>query len=424
MRKIIYILVLLLVIFIIAIYGSLWSTPKEKNNCSIPDVDDMSKINFRDYDSILVAASTLYEANELKMLMQGEQYREAWSQPVKVPIVFLDTLFGGMSILKEGGGKQTHSLKMASKNGVIYTLRSINKDPEPLVPEFAVSLGLENIVIDGISAQHPYGAILSAELSNKAQILHTNPKVVFVPKQKALDKYNNNYGNRLYLLEYETEGDINWTDYTNITELLDTEDLQELKLELKNNLSIDISALIRSRLFDFLIGDWDRHTKQWGWAIQKEANGRYVAIPIPGDRDNAFFKSDGLIPSILNNKNVIPEMRPFEKDIDFLEGLVYPFDRYFLLNVEEELFVAEAKKLQELLSDEAIEESLKVWPKTIVDLDGELITDKIKSRRERLLDYAKGFKEIIDKKGILTEPLKGSDDAKISASLIACFECE
>jgi hypothetical protein len=52
-----------------------------------------------------------------------------------VPVVLLDSLSGGLKIIKEGGGKQTESLKLLATNGIYYTLRSINKKTDALIPE-------------------------------------------------------------------------------------------------------------------------------------------------------------------------------------------------------------------------------------------------------------------------------------------------
>jgi len=209
MKRLFYILLGVLLVLIILIYWALSSTSKTFQTCKIVNSEYVESIDFKEHDSVLVAASSLYEANDLKTFMQGNQYREVWSTPVMVPIVFLDTLFGGMTIVKEGGGKQTHSLRLKSEEGIEYSLRSINKDPKPLIPEFAKTLGLENIVVDGISAQHPYAALVVAQLSDHVDIINTHPKLVFVPKQKRLSQYNERYGNRLFFLEYETEGDVN-----------------------------------------------------------------------------------------------------------------------------------------------------------------------------------------------------------------------
>lgn len=423
MKKILSVILVFTILFIGLVYFSVWGSGEESKTSTIGDLQDMEETDFTKYDSVVIAASTLYEGNALKEMMQGKNYRSAWSTPIKVPVVFLDTLEGGMEIVEEGGGKQTHSLRLRSEDGVLYSLRSIKKDPGPLVPEFARTLGLENIVIDGISAQHPYGALAAASLSDAAGILHTDPRLVFVPKQEFLGDYNKKYGNQLFFLEYETEGEMNWTPYKNVVEIVDTEDLQELKGEMGERLQIDENKLVRARLFDLLIGDWDRHAKQWGWVL-KENNGRYLAIPLPGDRDNAFFHPSGIIPGIVTNKNVQPLVRPFEKEIDYMPGLVYPFDIYFLHNTSESVFLEEAEALRQNLSDEKIEEAFKTWPTEIRKLDENEIVAKIKNRRDHLIEYATEFRKAIQDRPLLSEPLKGSEDLDLNQGLLSCFECD
>lgn len=422
MKKILLIIGIILVVFIVLIYISVSGPAEELKTYEIEGIENLTDIDFKEHDSILIAASTLYKGNVLKKLMQGGNYRNAWSTPIKVPVVFLDTLKGGMKIVKEGGGKQTHSLRLKTKKEAIYTLRSINKDPKPLVPEFAHTLGMENIVIDGISAQHPYAAVVVAALADEIDVLHTHPQIVFVPEQSALDEYNDKYGNRLYLLEYETKGKKNWTTFKDVDEIMDTDNLQKLKMKHGDKVSVDKRALVRARLFDLLIGDWDRHAKQWGWVVQKNDD-YYKAIPLPADRDNAFFNISGLVPTIISNQNITPELRPFQKEIDYLPGLVMPFDVYFLQSVPLEMFIEEAKYIQQHLTNEAVDKALKVWPATFYDLDGKEIAAKIKIRRNDLTDYAKRFKEVLDTKELLQEPLKGSEDVELSDGLIECFDC-
>jgi len=423
MKKVLIILLGVVVILIGLIYFSVSGTQKTFETCTISNFEDLKRTNFRNHDSVLIAPSTLYEANLLKDLVQGSNYRNAWSEKVKFPIVFLDTLYGGMEIIKEGGGKQTHSLKLRSKNGIIYTLRSVTKDPEKLIPEIAEDLGLENIIVDGISAQHPYAAILAAELAQALDILHTHPRMVFIPKQDVLGDFNEKFGNRLFLLEYETESKTNWTSLKNVSEIIETKDLQKLKFETKAKISVNQEALIKVRLFDLLIGDWDRHAEQWGWVIQKSDRGN-IAIPVAGDRDNAFFNISGLIPSIITNKNIEPLVRPFEKEIDHMPGLVYPFDRYFLSNTSEEMFVAQAGELQKSLSDEKIAKAFEVWPEKIRKLNEKEITEKLKSRRNKLQEYAAQFFQQIQEQGRLSNALKGSEDLELSSSQLSCFECD
>ena len=423
MKKVLGAIILILIVFFVLVYISVSSTKKESSTAHILNSEDMEAIDFKKHDSVMLSISTLYEGSGLKDLMQGHNYREAWAEPVKIPVAFLDTLRGGLEIKEEGGGKQTHSLKLENPEGIMYTLRSVNKDPQPLVPEIAKRLGLENIIIDGISGQHPFGAILSASLSDKAGVLHTHPQMLFIPKQKDLGKFNKNYGNKIFLLEYETESDVNWTKIKNAHEIIETDDLQELKAKYGNHLKIDEHALVRLRLFDMLIGDWDRHAKQWGWVMQQQED-NYTAIPLAGDRDNAFFNLDGVIPAIMTNENVQPLVRPFQKNIEYMPGLVYPFDVYFLHTTAKEVFIEEAENLQKSMSDKNITEAFKVWPKSIYKLNGDEIMEKVKSRRDHLVEYAIEFYDIIQKRGLLEAPLKGSEDLEIPAGLIQCFECD
>ncbi|AVR45886.1 hypothetical protein C7S20_11840 [Christiangramia fulva] len=423
MKKLLVGFLMIIVLFIGLLYISVSSTDKKRSSVTVTSGKKLENIDFRKHDSIKLAISTLYEGEEIKNLMQGSNYRQTWATPVKFPVAYLDTLKGGMKILGEGGGHQTHSLKLLASNGVEYSLRSVNKDPAPVVPEIAKKLGLENVVIDGISAQHPYGAILAAALSEKAGVLHTHPQMVFIPKQKKLGKYNDQYGNHLYLLEYETESDVNWTSF-DADKIIETDDLQELKQEKGDKLHIDKPALVRARLFDIIIGDWDRHAKQWGWVLKNEKGNYITAIPLAGDRDNAFFDIDGILPEILTNPHIQPLVRPYNKDIDYMKGLVYPFDVYFLKDTPQEVFINQAEILQKNLNDKAIEEAFKVWPDTIYKLTGREIKSKIKYRRDHLKEYARSFKNIIDQKGYVDQPLKGSDDVDIDKALIKCFECD
>src|SRR5690606_22492932 len=63
----------------------------------------------------------------------------------------------------------------------------------------------------------------------------------------------------------------------------------------KEDIKIDKSLYIRSRLFDNIIGDWDRHQDQWRWARKKDLNGGVIYLPIPRDRDQTYSNFDGIM---------------------------------------------------------------------------------------------------------------------------------
>ncbi len=378
--------------------------------------------NIGNKDSIELSASTSYQADALQAFLQGNNYRQSWAVKVKVPILYLDTLYGGVSIVKEGGGMQTKSLRLKAKNGLILTLRSIIKNPEPLVPNYLKSLNLENIVMDGISGQHPYASVVVSKLADAINIMHTHPKLVFLPNQLGLNNGYSSYANQLYWLEFENKGNYNWTIFKDVIKIVDTEDLQELKQDLKDSLQIDKKLLIRSRLFDLVIGDWDRHAKQWGWIVQKESN-TYKAIPLPTDRDNAFFDVEGIINNLITDKSITPHLQNFENDIEYIEGQVYDFDVYFLQNKGLEDFIAEAEYIQHHLTNDAIENAFEVWNTELYNLNARELIRKIKSRRDHLKLTATKFYNALKNRPLLDKPLKGSDASDTVGTHIQCFEC-
>lgn len=419
MKKFFLFLLICFLLFIGLVYWSVSVGPSEVKISEVIGPAAVSPEDFRSLKEVKVLPTNQYRANGIKRFMQGRNYRNVWEAPISAEVFFLDSF----DILEEGGGSQTRSLELRGSDSIIYSLRSINKHPDALIPSLAKTLGLENIIVDGISAQHPYGALLAASLADAAGILHTHPRIVYVPDQSAMSKYPE-YANRLYLLEHETEGEVNWTSYDNVLKIIETDDLLELKAEMGDQLKIDIRQLVRARLFDILIGDWDRHAKQWGWVLQQRGKEIY-AIPLPGDRDNAFFRIDGVLPTIITNKLVQPMVRPFEKDIDHLPGYAfYPFDYYFLNAVPEKVFLEEAKALQDSLTDENIEEALQKWSRKSSHLNATEIAEKLKNRRNKLPEYSREFKREIEKGKAAGKPLKGSEDLNLPPHLQACFNCK
>ena len=71
--------------------------------------------------------------------------------------------------------------------------------------------------------------------------------------------------------------------------------------------AIDAQALLKARLVDIFMGDWDRHRKQWRWA---KLPGNPLWVPIPEDRDQAFSRYEGLAPRHgPRHRPALPELR-------------------------------------------------------------------------------------------------------------------
>src|SRR5262245_2411752 len=76
----------------------------------------------------VVIAGKEYKRSGYHNFFWGKHYRREWAQPVRVNNFYLDTAQGGLIPYAIGGGRQSKSLRLRSKAGKEYVLRSVNKD--------------------------------------------------------------------------------------------------------------------------------------------------------------------------------------------------------------------------------------------------------------------------------------------------------
>src|SRR5690606_5115015 len=149
------------------------------------------------------------------------------------------------------------------------------------------------------------GALIIPPLAGAAGIYHTNPQLVYLPDDPRLGIYRSVFAGRLMLFEEHADGD--WSDKSfcgNSYNIINTGKALK-KIEKDNDNPVDQHFVLRSSLFDMLIGDWDRRHDHWRWASVVEGKQeRYRAIL--GDRDQAFFAIGGLLPRLWRRKWAMP----------------------------------------------------------------------------------------------------------------------
>ena len=352
----------------------------------LPSADEFN-VDFSD-STVFVNASDQYETENPGLL--GENYRKAWKTKVEVPVFDIAREKGGLEIVKRGGGQQTRSLRLEAKNEKQYVLRSVEKYAEKAIPEELLSTVGEDLVQDQISASHPYAAYVIPPLAEAAEIYHTNPKLVYIPDDPRFGKYRVDFANSMALFEERPDDDWEDADYFgNSKKIMGTPDVLE-ELYDDNDNRIDQQWVLKSRLFDMFIGDWDRHDDQWRWASFKESGGR-IFRPIPRDRDQAFFVNQGFIMNKVKRKWAMPKFQGFDYKFSYVPGFNFNaryFDRDFLNEPSLQDWINTADSLQQRLTDEVIENAIRQWPKPIYEIDGEEVIAKLKSQRSHLKDYA------------------------------------
>ncbi|MEP0984501.1 metallophosphoesterase [Ekhidna sp.] len=353
-------------------------------------IQELAPLDFSD-STVTVAASRKYEGAKGKYRWLGKNYRDVWSTPIEVEVFDIGTEKGGLDVVKKGGGMQTKSLRLVAEDGREYVLRSIEKFPENAIPTALQKTFAQDIVEDQISASHPYGAFIVPPLAEAVNIYHTNPKPVFIPDDPRLGQFQNTFAGTLALYEERPNEAASRDAYFGGGEDIDGTDTVIENLREDNDNEVDQNFVVRNRIFDMWIGDWDRHDDQWRWAqIDKEKGNIYR--PIPRDRDQVFFINEGIIPKIAARKWALPKIEGFDDEVDWAPGLSQNarfFDRTFMNEPDWEDWQEQIRFLKNNLTDDVIENALTNWPDPIEELTGKRIGSSLKARRANMESYAR-----------------------------------
>jgi hypothetical protein len=357
----------------------------------IPVTDSIHQVayTFKDKDTVLAAASDRYKAKfGFRKIFLGANYRKEWGTPVAMREFNISKEKGGLTIKSLGGGNQTKSLRLVDKNGTEWALRSVDKDPEKALPANLRGTLAQGIVQDMISASHPYAALVIPDLARAVGVITPDPEFFLVPDDPAFGLYRKIFANTVVMLENRDPG---FVDTKSTSKVIN-------KMLEDNEQHIDQEKVLNARLLDMLIGDFDRHEDQWKWGTADTGVGK-LYYPIPKDRDQAFFNSDGLLLKLLS-KQEMPFLQGFKKKIRDINGFNYvarDFDRFFLNNLDEAAWKRITLNFQQQLTNEVIQHAVTRFPPAIVPLDAKIIAEKLISRRDILLKNALKYYRFISK---------------------------
>jgi len=368
---------------------------------SSPEIDRVDDFIFSStFSEDTIYPGFKFKNNKLTHFFLGTHYRNDWIVPFRVKIFRLEEFAGGVKILKKGGGVQTKSLRLINGQNKEYVLRTIRKFQDKALPEELKGTAIENFFIDQVSGLHPYGSFVIPYLAEAAGVYHTNPILVYIPYKNSLGEYSSEFGGHLALLEERPDDEhAQLESFGKPTKIIGTEKLIENVYE-DNDRYVNQEAMLRARLFDMWVGDWDRHEDQWRWAAFYNED-EVIYSPIPRDRDYVFFSYDGLLPYISSRKWGNRFRRDFMHEITDEFGLNFKavnIDRAFLYKLSFDDWMRITEELVNRLSDSAIESAFSIWPDTLKILSGNLIIEKLKSRRDQLGIIAAKYYSLLAKK--------------------------
>jgi len=380
------------------------------------------------YDASKLAASfpleiktTIYKKEDTEKSKNynwfwGDHFRKIYGTDISVPVATLDTLYGGLTLIRSGGGHQSRSIRVINKEGKVYVLRAVKKSAvqflqtvafkKVYVEEDLKETFTEELVLDFYTSGHPFGSFAIPDLSDAIGLYHANPHLIYIPKHAYLGDFNEAYGDELYIIEEHPDDTfLDEESFGKPDAIESTFDVLE-NIRKDEKYQIDEPAYIKARIFDMLVGDWDRHYDQWRWSRFDVSKDKVLYKPIPRDRDQAFSNFDGAGFDVM--KFIIPDFRQFQvyseniKNVKWINLAGIKTDRSFIQNSSRDIWIEQAKFIQEHITDEIIDEAFSKLPLELHDETSNAIKEKLRLRRANIVDIASRYYDYLSKLVIIT----------------------
>lgn len=370
--------------------NNLYNPCKEEQTYSESDIPDLPKTGS-------AIAGKHYDVWFLQRWLLGENYRTTWTTPVhNIPYVDLDTMYGGLVPYAKGGAAQTTSLKFKSADGQRFAFRSVDKNPTKRMEEdLAVSI-YGKLSKDRTSHQNPYGSIAVAALIDQLGLPSSGPQLYLLPDHPKLGPFREEFANTFGLLELKPKGSKKTDNaFRDATKVVSSFQMYRKLLD-DNDHQLDIPSYVKARIFDMWIGDWDRHENNWKWLAYKGEDG-YTYRPFPKDRDKAFSVLNGIY-GIRMLKPLYVNKEDFDVNYGNLKYLNFKsrnMDRWLTNTYTYDDWMAEAKNIQAIMSDEVIDAALATLPPEVQSLSAPQIRKVLQARREKLPDMIRDYYKLL-----------------------------
>ena len=351
-----------------------------------------SQHNLNFPDSTFVTILPVYdEVGKVHRKIFGENYRKEYAYKTKVPIIRLSQISGGLVATERGGGNQSKSIRLKDKNGKEWVLRSVEKYPEVLLPPNLRETFARDILKDNMSAQHPFSALVAPVFAAAIGAAHSDPVIGWVAPDANLGEFDDDFVNTVALLEERLP--VGPTD--NSIKM-------SRKLVEDNDNDVNADMLLKLKCLDVLLGDWDRHFDQWRWLAQPTDSGIYYH-PVPRDRDQVFYRSDGKIQRLAQGSWFLPMMQGYERELQDINWFLWEgreINTRWFNQMDEVQWVKKVDEFCAKMTDELFTTALKRLPEPGYSVRKDELFKTLSMRRKAMpklmLKYYRFFNRVVD----------------------------
>ncbi len=325
----------------------------------------------------VAAANLSFEGKQLEKFLNGTNYRQEWITPIEAPVFNLAEEEGGLKPMQQSGGIQTKILRLVDTRKKEWTVRTVGIFPDAAIPADLRSTIPAKKLKDGVSGSYPF-ACLSVEPMEKALGLPTlKRKIVYVPDDPRLDRFRKAFKNTLAILEQQEPAGVTKTYNTN-----------ELLLQLAKDINdrVDEKRVLRARLLDNFVMDFDRYEGQWRWATRDTGIGKLYS-PVALEHNQAFYRGKGFLSGLFAGSWFVPQLQGFRtkaRNIKTFNRSARNFDRLFLTGLSRADWETEIDAFLSKMTDTVIGEGMNLQPASIRHYSAKKIANTLQERRKYL----------------------------------------
>ena len=335
----------------------------------------------------------------------GEHYRTLYSTPITAEAVTFNTLLGGMVVMDQA--EDFHGLFISDRQNRMYMLKPLGGSTSFLESKFFREMYnkkdfkgtyLDEFIGDAYTIINPYTFLAADRMARVAGLSFNNSRIFFLQGGATEDTIANGTSIRNKLISLRDE-----PDTATQKNILSTEELLK-QIRRSKYSKVDQEKYVAGRLYDMLIGDWNKIPENWNWRAARTADS-ILFSPIVIDRNHAFTKVDGfLFKQMLNvlGLGFITNYSNHPKDIKKINKLGYTLDMALANGTDESIWKQQALNLQQTLTDSVIDEAFRLLPVEIQGKETDAIKAKLLVRRDSLPYMAHRYYQQLQRTPVLT----------------------
>ena len=335
----------------------------------------------------------------------GVHYRTLYSIPITAEAVTMQTLLGGVHGVEQAA--DFHALILADRYDRLYMLKPLGGSTSFLESKFFREMYnkkefkgtyLDKFIGDAYTIINPYTFLATDRMAEIAGLSNNNSRIYFMQGGTQEDTIDTGASihNKLISLR-------NVPDTATQRNISSTEQLLK-QIRQSKSYQVNQQEYIAERLYDMLIGDWNKIPENWNWRAVHSADS-LLFTPIMIDRNHAFTKTDGLLfKQMLKvlGLGFITNFSGHPKDVEKINTLGYTLDMALTGQADEQVWIQQALILQNILTDSVINEAFRLLPPEIQGTETDAIKAKLLIRRDSLPYMAHRYYRKLQRTPVLT----------------------